>query len=62
VDDEAFVRAFGHRQRHFRQAVGVAAARAGEMGMALAFGAMAGQFKMPGSFAHESSVHQPGFA
>jgi hypothetical protein len=58
VDDKAFVRALGHRQGDFRQAVGVAAARAGEMGMALAFGATTGKLKMPGSLIHKSLMYQ----
>jgi len=58
VDDEAFVGAFGHRQRDFGQAVGVPAACAGKMRMALVLGAMVGQLVMPRPFVHKDPVHQ----
>jgi len=58
VDDEAFVGAFGHGQRDFGQAVGVAAARAGKMRVALPLGAMMSQFVMPGPLVHENPVHE----
>lgn len=40
LNNKAFVRALGHRQQYFRQAVRVTAACAGKMGMALALGAI----------------------
>ena len=42
ADDKTFVQAFCHRQRYIRQAGRIAAARAGEMGVALALGAVMG--------------------
>ena len=46
LDNKTFVRAFCQRQRYFCQAVCIAAACAGEVGVALAFCAIMGQFKM----------------
>ena len=59
VDDEAFVWAACHRERYFRQAGRVAAVCTGKMRMALALGAMVGQFEMPRSFLHKGPVYQP---
>lgn len=39
--------------------MGIAAVRAGEMRVALAFGAIVGQLKMPGSLIHKDLMHKP---
>lgn len=61
MNDEAFVGTLGHWQRDVHQAVCLAAARAGEMRVALVLGAIVGQLEMPGALVHESLVHKPDF-
>ena len=61
MDDKTPVRTAGHRQGHSRQAVRVAAAYAGEMGMALAFRAIVGQFKMPRPLFYKRLMDQSNF-
>jgi hypothetical protein len=59
MNNETFVRAFCHWQRYSHQAMCVATTRTGKMRVALMFGAVMRQFKMPGSFVYEGLVHQP---
>jgi hypothetical protein len=61
ADYETFVGALYHRQRHSHQAVCTAAACTGKMRMALALGAVMGQFVMSRSFGDESFMNQPDF-
>jgi hypothetical protein len=59
ANDKAFVRAFCHRQQYLSQAGRIAAARTGKMRMALALGAVVGQFEMPGPLINKDLMHQP---
>jgi len=58
-DNISFVWTLYHRRSHLRQAVCAAAIRTGKMRVALSFGTVMRQLKMPRSFACKSLVHQP---